>query len=823
MPQNSTVGDWTRVRSMFSRIRYRAVTNTNDSELNIIDFEERHQRRPKDAKTTGYIDSASPEEEGALTPLTELATATSLPSSSWIKGVYLCALGGAVILLLNVVLISVAAGLASKYPENTGISSAEVIHEGSCAVVQRWNAALHLLINILSTAILAASNYCMQVLVAPSREEVSRCHARNEWLDVGVPSLRNLGAIDPFRRWSWLVLLVTATPFHLLYNSVVFKSQATREYSYILAPSELDIVKISSLATPNLEECSDSAIGISWADLVEELATGSYQRLDRAQCTEFLERKYPSDTKALVALTDGLSLDSGGDRSILRGASTGGSPWSFNEGVMYFDPEDMSGLQLAGVDYTFSIKGLNGSVYFYNHNFTGAPCGNFSCSDLEETFQTIDQNRDWTSSQTLYYMRRYTSLDAQIDSESVSCLSNNITTSPIFNHPSAGRLQECVRLLTKERCRLHFSPIICIVVCLAGLVKVITMFLAARLDGRRRSPPFLTIGDAVSSFLNRPEPKSQDMCLMTRSDAQKQGCAEQEVKLRRLANRHLWLRAASPIRWLITLVLCLACLGVGGFLLNQASVGALRVVESSNVTAWWRLGFGIPDRSVTVTAFDGVPVLAAVIVANLPQFIVTISYYFYNNLLTSMLAAAEYSSYGEERKPLRASWPVKGSHQRSTYWLSVPLSYSIPLLVFYTALHWLISQSLFYIEFQPFNIYNQQQGRESSLGYSPIAIFCAIIVGSVMVCLLIGLGLRKLPSRMPLAGSCSLAISAACHPPNGEDLKTIALGPVMWGETSRRTESGDEDGEVQPGESERAHCSFSALEVKTPSSLKWCA
>lgn len=45
--------------------------------------------------------------------------------------------------------------------------------------------------------------------------------------------------------------------------------------------------------------------------------------------------------------------------------------------------------------------------------------------------------------------------------------------------------------------------------------------------------------------------------------------------------------------------------------------------------------------------------------------------------------------------------------------------------------------------------------------------------------IILGLGFKHFKNSMPLAGSCSAAISVACHPPPGGG---DALKPVMWGE-----------------------------------------
>lgn len=124
----------------------------------------------------------------------------------------------AAVLLVNSVLTvwaSVSFGLEG------GIGTA---YTGSCVVVDAWSFWLHILINALSSALLSASNYTMQCVTAPTRRECDLAHARGDWLDVGVPSVRNLVRISWQRRIMWALLALTSTPIHLLYNSAVFKT-----------------------------------------------------------------------------------------------------------------------------------------------------------------------------------------------------------------------------------------------------------------------------------------------------------------------------------------------------------------------------------------------------------------------------------------------------------------------------------------------------------------------------------------------------------------------------------------------------------------------
>ena len=90
------------------------------------------------------------------------------------------------------------------------------LYHGSCETTRKLNIGVHLLINVLSTILLSASNYCMQCMSAPTRQEVDRAHAEKKWLDIGVQSLRNLRKIDRKRAMLYLLLGFSSLPLHLL-------------------------------------------------------------------------------------------------------------------------------------------------------------------------------------------------------------------------------------------------------------------------------------------------------------------------------------------------------------------------------------------------------------------------------------------------------------------------------------------------------------------------------------------------------------------------------------------------------------------------------
>lgn len=120
------------------------------------------------------------------------------------------------ILTIGIILVtnlSVTLFAVSKYGSQDGVG---LIYEGDCNTVKKLSLWIHLLINLLGTGMLSASNYCMQLQAAPTRANVDKAHAKGTWLDIGVPSLRNLRHLGRKRILTWLLLALSSVPIHLL-------------------------------------------------------------------------------------------------------------------------------------------------------------------------------------------------------------------------------------------------------------------------------------------------------------------------------------------------------------------------------------------------------------------------------------------------------------------------------------------------------------------------------------------------------------------------------------------------------------------------------
>lgn len=260
--------------------------------------------------------------------------------------------------------------------------------------------------------------------------------------------------------------------------------------------------------------------------------------------------------------------------------------------------------------------------------------------------------------------------------------------------------------------------------------------------------------------------------------------------------------------WVAAIIVCLALLGVG-----------LAGLEGSDFNVW-KQPLGTVSSKTVITVPGGWPngFLPNVLIANSPQLIFSLLYFAFNSLLTSMCLAAEWSSSAIYRKGLRVS--SNPTAQRSNYFLSIPYRYAIPLSTTSCILNWLISRSLFLVSIQAYSadMKRNPSGDVYNCVFSPVAIVSGLSVGGTMFLSLIGLSFRRFASAIPVAGSCSLSIAAACHPkydPNqdGESMensmvesedgdKDMAYLPVQWGATSV-------DGPI-------GHCRFTSGDVYPP-------
>jgi hypothetical protein len=248
-----------------------------------------------------------------------------------------------------------------------------------------------------------------------------------------------------------------------------------------------------------------------------------------------------------------------------------------------------------------------------------------------------------------------------------------------------------------------------------------------------------------------------------------------------------------------TTIRCLIGVLAGCYLL-WSGIKNIKSTQIVNLSTLWALGFGKFNTTAVVgRSFKGI--FVNIILANMPQLILSFIYLYFNGYWTCMLAAKEWSGYAHEKKSLRVTSPM--GTQRSTYWLQLPYTYAIPLLVFSAVLNWLVSQALFLAPIDAFdsNGVHRPDRSITKAGYSIMPIIFALILSFFGLVLSIANGFRKYRPGMPFAASCSAVMSAACHPAPEEH--EAAVNPVKWGC-------------IKTGSGEVGHCSFSSSDVTEP-------
>lgn len=110
--------------------------------------------------------------------------------------------------------IAIIAWIRSTF-SNPSDGSAQIFF-GNCSRAGTLSDIAHLVINVLSTLLLAASNYCAQLLLAPTRLEVEKAHQRGRWLQIGTLGHRNLPWIGAWRVCLAALLFLSSIPLHLL-------------------------------------------------------------------------------------------------------------------------------------------------------------------------------------------------------------------------------------------------------------------------------------------------------------------------------------------------------------------------------------------------------------------------------------------------------------------------------------------------------------------------------------------------------------------------------------------------------------------------------
>ncbi|KAF5366669.1 hypothetical protein D9757_012752 [Collybiopsis confluens] len=215
----------------------------------------------------------------------------SLLPTGWRFGAWFATFQGCAVLLTNVIILIWSS-------RKTGGSAVGIVFQGNCDMVDRYSIGIHLVINVLSTVLLGASNYIMQTLCAPTRDEVDRAHEKGIWLDIGIQSLRNLKYVSRLKRILWIALSLSSIPLHFFYNSSFFSTISAEEYMVVPAKGpDLQTITLNVEGRSNWT-CGDGGCPAN----VSQTELSQWDVLSAAECIQAYATDFVSDRATVVPI-----------------------------------------------------------------------------------------------------------------------------------------------------------------------------------------------------------------------------------------------------------------------------------------------------------------------------------------------------------------------------------------------------------------------------------------------------------------------------------------------------------------------------------------
>jgi hypothetical protein len=282
------------------------------------------------------------------------------------------------------------------------------------------------------------------------------------------------------------------------YNSVVYSSQNVNTYSAIIAPEAF--VSNTSMPTHdfNVTSCFKTLAGHDADDLRDKILAERFQRLSVTDCLNEYAVDFLSDRRTVIGITS----DSNANNSLYF--SGYGYPNNLAS-INYKTDPNHAALSTSSED---AIKVANdGSGMGYDWICDG----DIGSMDRE----LICHPEYFTTDHHPFKM--VAQAESNRDSFDLALHTSSCDVRPTtFGLDLNFTIDYCLSENSVENYQLIFYVPIAVAVIICSLVKLICMFLIAYED---RHDLFLTIGDAISSYLQRPDPTTANRCMLSRSMA----------------------------------------------------------------------------------------------------------------------------------------------------------------------------------------------------------------------------------------------------------------------------------------------------------------
>ncbi|KAM0723366.1 hypothetical protein Q7P37_000352 [Cladosporium fusiforme] len=605
---------------------------------------------------------------------------------------------------------------------------------GNCDKVKRNNALIHVAINILSTLLLAASNFSMQILVAPTRQQINEAHKERKWLQVGVPSVRNLPRIGWARRFLWVVMALSSLPVHFLYNAVVYTTVPTNNYMWAVVDNSF-LNNVTWNSSTVVDEFSARVNRTSFVVAKDNDATKNTNLYNQSATEGYPEAEIREKLTALTPsrrrLIDNVQQQANNKTAFHRLEPA--------DCLLRYNRYLANNSHVLLVSSEADQRDSNNSLIWWGFEDLAAETDLSSYWMYEKT-----NNFSYASGSAFEYRYPGDSTEERLAAVKLAVKGWNVATYKIDYCLASQRSLD-------HMCVLSYSPPLLIVICVASGVKLLGLIVTAGLAMLPKEGLLLTLGDAIQSFMKDPDDHTKYRCTMDKYDVLAKDpiwtddVPEPRAWKPRSSSAYKLREGASLARWCWTVALYAAnwLVVIAMMAFSIAALRSSHLPTDIKRLFWYQMNIrdgiflirgkavNLPIKSASTSTmeFDSASfnilqgrnaLLVNILFANYPQFFISTAGLLINSLFTTLYVAKEWAKFAvepavpvkqwsfrswpprrketkevenpRERKTLRVSSPC--GLQRGTYFLSLPLRISCPVIAFFIALHWFASQSV---------------------------------------------------------------------------------------------------------------------------------
>lgn len=348
----------------------------------------------------------------------------------------------------------------------------------------------------------------MQAWAAPTRADVEQIHESGGTADIGIISMSNVFHIRPKRLIMWTIMLVTALPLHLVYNSAISSTTSRPSYNVVVVSPEFLTHPVEvppTSAVPEVSVHRQTHDNMTHGLLFDLRNTSQWREVDVLTSAERDLRTKASSYGGVVLVADQKSTRATKNKTsepasgilyqgIVKASlfSDLGADWMREITVMRKSSEDPGAYK----DPRWETEERQNIFAFTKDVFS------------QEYLMQVDRQGFFWGQLCYFDMDLPTPEDAHCYFEDYLATTNRSSPStPVFRV----RGKMFVRRID-PKCRLLAEPVFWWLTTICNLV------IAACLSSMAwfyRSAPLVTIGDAIDSFIT--EPPSPDSKMIPRS------------------------------------------------------------------------------------------------------------------------------------------------------------------------------------------------------------------------------------------------------------------------------------------------------------------